>query len=184
MGRVPEIVVENLSAEQRKVYEAIASGPRGAVQGPLRVWLQSAALADRAQALGAFCRFGTSLPPRLSELAIITTGAFWKAGFEWHIHAPLAIKAGIDDAAAEAIRTGKRPRFSRSDERAVYTFAHELLTGRRVSDETYQRAVGELGVTGVVELVGIVGYYCLISLTINAFEVPVPANAPEPFASA
>src|SRR6202162_2531654 len=81
MPRIPDLVLEKLSAEQRRAYDAIVAGPRGRVVGPLRVWLESPQLADHAQALGAFCRFGTSLPPRLSELAIITTGAFRRAGF-------------------------------------------------------------------------------------------------------
>jgi 4-carboxymuconolactone decarboxylase len=182
MARVPDIVVEQLSPEQRRVYDTIASGPRGKVQGPLRVWLHSADLADRAQALGAFCRYGTSLPPRLSELAIITIGAYWQAGFEWFAHAPLAEKAGIDPAAVEAIRTGKTPKFSRDDEAAVHGFAQELLNTHRVSDATYQRAVAALGQKAVIELVGILGYYSLISMTLNAFEVALPPGAPEPFA--
>jgi len=182
MPRIPDLVLEKLSAEQRRAYDAIVAGPRGRVVGPLRVWLESPQLADHAQALGAFCRFGTSLPPRLSELAIITTGAFWRASFEWHAHAPMAIKAGIDPAAVEAIRTAKMPQFSRADEAAVHAFASELIETRRVSDQTFQRAVDVLGLAGVVELVGILGYYSLVSLTLNAFEVPVPPGAPEPFA--
>ncbi len=182
MSRIPDLVLETLSPEQRRAYDAIVSGPRGRVVGPLRVWLESPQLADHAQALGAFCRFGTSLPPRLSELAIITTGAFWRADFEWHAHAPMAIKAGIDPAAVEAIRTGKTPQFARADEAAVHGFARELIETRRVSEPTFRRVVDELGLTAVVELVGILGYYSLVSLTLNAFEVPVPAGAPEPFA--
>jgi 4-carboxymuconolactone decarboxylase len=179
--RLPDLVVEDLSPEQRRVHDAILSGPRGIVEGPLRVWLTSAELADRAQALGAFCRFGTVLPPRLSELAIITAGAYWKAGFEWAVHAPIAIKAGVDAEAAEAIRTGQQPHFEQADQAAVHAFAHELLHHRKVSDETYRRAEKELGTRGVVELVGILGYYGLISMTIVAFEVPLPDGVPEPF---
>jgi 4-carboxymuconolactone decarboxylase len=181
MARTPELVYAELDADQRRVYDAIIAGPRGQVQGPLKVWLQSADLADRAQALGAFCRFGTGLPPRLSELAIITTGAHWHAGFEWFAHAPLAIKAGVDPAAVEAIRTGKPPKFARPDETAVYAFAHELLTTRAVSDTTYQEALAQLGKKGVVELTGILGYYGLISMTIKAFEVPLPLGTADPF---
>ena len=181
MPRTPEIVYAELDADQRRVYDAIVAGPRGQVQGPLKVWLQSAQLADRAQALGAFCRFGTSLPPRLSELAIITMGAHWRAGFEWFAHAPLAIKAGIDPDPVAAIRTGKPPKFAQPDETAVYAFAHELLTTREVSDATYQEALARLGKKGVVELTGILGYYGLISMTIKAFEVPLPAGTPDPF---
>jgi 4-carboxymuconolactone decarboxylase len=182
MPRLPDLVLEDLSPEQRRVHDAIVSGPRGVVQGPLKVWLNSPELADRAQALGAFCRYGTVLPPRLSELAIITTGAFWKAGFEWAVHGPIALKAGLDPQAVEAIRTGQQPTFNKSDEAAVHAFASELLHRRKVSDEIYQRAEQELGGRGLVDLVGILGYYGLISMTIVAFEVPVPAGAPEPFA--
>jgi 4-carboxymuconolactone decarboxylase len=178
---MPELDPARLSPDQRKVYDTILAGPRGHVVGPLRVWLQSAELADRAQALGAFCRFGTSLPPRLSELAILVTGAHWRAAFEWHAHAPMGLKAGLDAAAIEAIRVGQKPNLTKSDEIAVHDFARELLDTRKVSDATYSRAVAALGQTGVVELVGILGYYGLISMTINAFEVPLPEGAPQPF---
>lgn len=171
-----------LTPEQQRIHDAILSGPRGVVEGPLRVWLQSPGLADKAQALGAFCRYGTGLPARLSELAIITTGAFWKAGFEWAVHAPIAASAGIPDHAIEAIRSGKPPQFDREDEAAVHAFSHMLHSQRRVDDATYARAVASLGVQGVVELVGILGYYSLISMTINAFEVPLPEGADDPFA--
>jgi len=181
MPRVPDLVLEALDPEQRRVHDAIASGPRGGVHGPLRVWLQSAQLADRAQALGAFCRFGTSLPPRLSELAILVTGKSWQASFEWQAHAPAAVQAGLDPAAVEAIRAGRTPQLQREDEAAVYAFAHELIETRRVSDATYRRAFAALGVKALVELVGILGYYTLISMTINAFEVPLPPGALEPF---
>ena len=181
MARLPDIVVEGLSPEQRRVYDAILSGPRGIVEGPLRVWLTSPELADRAQALGAFCRYGTVLPVRVSELAIITTGAFWKAGFEWAVHAPIALEAGLDPDAVEAIRTGRQPTLTRADEIAVYAFASELLRERKVSDKTYRQAEGELGRRALVDLVGILGYYGLISMTIVAFEVPLPEGAKEPF---
>lgn len=171
-----------LSPEQRRIHDEIASGPRGKVEGPLRVWLQSPGLADRAQALGAFCRYGTSLPPRLSELAIITTGAFWKSGYEWATHAPIAEKAGIDPAAIDAIRRGETPHFALEDEAAVHAFARQLHSERRVDDATYARAVAVLGVQGTVDLVGILGYYTLISMTINAFAVPLPEGVADPFA--
>jgi 4-carboxymuconolactone decarboxylase len=182
MARLPDWTVEQLDPAQRKVHDAILSGPRGIVEGPLRVWLNSPELAERAQALGAFCRFGTSLPPRLSELAILVTGAYWRAGFEWHVHAPIAIKAGISSEIAEAIRTGATPSFAQGDEAAVYAFARELLEKRSVSEQVYRGATEHLGAKGVIELVGILGYYGLISMTIVAFEVPIPNGGPEPFA--
>ena len=114
MARLPELDPAKFSPEQKKVHEAILAGPRGKVVGPLKVWLNNPGLAEHAQALGAYARFNSSLPPRLSELAICVTGAFWKANYEWFAHAPLAIKAGIDPAAIEAIRTGGTPKFTKS----------------------------------------------------------------------
>jgi 4-carboxymuconolactone decarboxylase len=181
MPRLPDIVVENMSPEQRRIHDAIISGPRGVVPGPLRVWLNSPELAERAQNLGAFCRYGTVLPPPLSELAIITTGAYWKAGYEWAVHAPIALKAGVDADVIEAIRTGKQPKFDRADAAALYGFTYELLHNRKVSEATYRTAEKELGNRALVDLVGIIGYYTLISTTIVAFEVPVPEGAADPF---
>ena len=182
MPRLPDIDPATLDAEQKRIYAEIMSGPRGKVEGPLRVWLTSAGLADRAQALGAFCRYGTSLPQRLSELAILVTGAYWQAGFEWHVHAPIGVSAGLDETAVERIRVSAEPELTKNDEKAVYDFARELLTTRRVSDQTYTFAEKILGARGLVDLVGVLGYYGLISMTINAFEVPVPPGDKEPFA--
>lgn len=179
--RPPTLDVSALSSEQRRIHDEIASGPRGVVEGPLRVWLQSPQLADKAQALGAFCRYGTTLPPRLSELAIITTGAIWKSGFEFAVHAPIAARAGIAPDAIEAIRRGETPNFAQEDEAAVHAFACALHIERRVDDETYRRLVDCLGLQGAVELVGILGYYTLISMTINAFSVPLPEGVADPF---
>ena len=182
MARIPVLAREDLSDEQSAVWDAIAAGPRGRVAGPLNVWLHSPGLALRAQELGAFCRYGSGLPPRLSELAILVTGAYWRAGYEWWAHAPIAAKAGLDPAVIEAIKAGAMPAFERADERAVHDFARELLIDRAVSAPTYARAVEELGLEGVVALTGILGYYGLISMTIRAFQVGVPEGESEPFA--
>ncbi len=109
------------------------------------------------------------------------TGAFWKAGFEWHAHAPIALKAGLPADAIEAIRLGKVPKFAREDEQAVYEFSYKLWSEHRVSDVTYKRIADLLGNETAVDLVGILGYYGLISMTINAFEVPLPAGVTQPF---
>ncbi len=182
MSRLPDLDVARLTPEQKAVHDRILAGPRGRVEGPLRVWVKSPAFAEKAQELGAFCRFGSSLPPRLSELAIIVMGAAWKAGFEWFAHAPLAQKGGISDSAIESIRVGATPVFSRDDERIVYTFAHELTHAKRVSQPTYAAAITALGETSVIDLVGILGYYSMISMFINAFEVPLPPGEKDPFA--
>lgn len=181
MPRLPDLALEFMSAEQRKVHDAIVSGPRGKVEGPLRIWLRSPDLAERAQALGAFCRYHSSLASRLSELAILVVGAHWRAGFEWAVHAPIAIEAGIDPTLVEVIRTGGNPEFEHDDERAVFAFSRELVQDRKVSDETYRMATDALGERGVVDLTGILGYYTLISMTIVGFQVPLPEGAEEPF---
>ena len=107
--------------------------------------------------------------------------SFWQAGFEWHAHAPIALAAGVPADAIEAIRLGREPKFARADEQAVYAFSRELWSERRVSDATYRRIADLLGNETVIELVGILGYYGLISMTINAFEVPLPQGADQPF---
>ena len=181
MSRIPPLDVNTLSEEQRQVYDAIAAGPRSGVPGPLAAWLQSPGLAERAQELGAYCRYGSALPPRLSELAILVTAAHWRSGYEWYVHAPIALRSGVGEAAVEAIRRGEEPAFDDPEQRVVHRFATELLTTCRVADETFQRALAAFGPRAVVDLVGILGYYGLISMTINAFEIPVPDGA-DPFA--
>ncbi len=179
--RAPPLDAAHLTDEQRVVYEAISAGPRGSVRGPLAVWLQSPQLAERAQELGAFGRYGSSLPPRLSELAICTMAGYWRAGYEWFAHADIARRAGVADSILEALRTGTVPQFVAADEQVVYQFAHELLTTRRVSQPTWDEAQALLGMRTVVDLVGVLGYYSLISMTINAFEIPVPAGNEQTF---
>ena len=174
--RLPALDPAKLTAEQRAIHDAIAAGPRGRVQGPLAVWLHSPGLADNAQRLGAFCRFGTSLDPRLSELAILVTGRVWTAQFEWAVHKPIALRAGLSEAVVEAIRNRSTPPFERADERVVHDFAKALHVVRKVPQALYDEAVSTLGVTGVVDLVGILGYYTLISMTINAFNIPLEAS--------
>ena len=174
--RLPALDPARLSPEQKAIHYAIVSGPRGRVQGPLAVWLHSPGLADNAQRLGAFCRFGSSLEPRLSELAILVTGRVWTAQFEWTVHKPIALKAGLSEAVVEAIRNRATPPFEKADERVVHDFAKALHIDRKVPQELYDEAVAVLGATGVVDLVGILGYYTLISMTINAFNVPLDAG--------
>ncbi|HVZ13895.1 MAG TPA: carboxymuconolactone decarboxylase family protein, partial [Bauldia sp.] len=172
--RISDIDEASLTPDQQRVFAAIKAGPRGVVVGPLRVWLHSPRLAEKAQELGAFCRYGTSLPPVLSELAILVTGAHWRAGFEWHAHAPIAIKAGLSADVVDAIRRDEEPSFTNAAEGAVYAFCRRLLTMRTMDQATYDQARQAIGETGLVDLVGILGYYALISMTIVGFEVPTP----------
>ena len=181
MTRIAAPDPKKLDAEQRRVYDAIVAGPRGKVEGPLAVWVHNPGLAEPAQELGAYCRYGTSLPQRLAELAIVIAGAYWRAGYEWAYHAPLALKAGLDPEAVEQIRIGGAPRFAKQDEQTVYDFSMELLNTRRVPPPLWERAKAQLGEKALIDVVGILGYYSLISLTINAFEIPVPPGVKHPF---
>ena len=177
MPRLQPPSLEQMTPEQRAVHDDIVSGPRGKLQGPLAVWLTSPELADKAQRLGRFCRFETSLPTQLSELAILVTGRFWGAEFEWWAHKRIGLEAGLDPQLVEAVRQRRVPEFAGDDQRIVYDVATQLHRDHRISDRTYSEAVELLGETGVVDLVGILGYYTLISMTLNAFQVPLPAGA-------
>jgi 4-carboxymuconolactone decarboxylase len=182
MPRLEPLDLNNLTAEQQSVADAIRSGPRGGLRGPFEAWLRSPRLADHAQKLGAYCRFGTQLPQDVSELAILLTGNHWRAQFEFWAHARLAREAGLPDAVIEAIRTGGTPSLDRPDLKAAYDLVTEYLSANRVSDATYQRAVATFGERGLVDLIGTVGYYGLVSMTLNIFDVAVPAGEVEPFA--
>ena len=164
--------------EQQAVADAIAAGPRGSVRGPLAVWLNRPGLAARAQDLGQYCRYDSSLEQRLSELAILVMARTYGAEFEWFAHKPIALKAGIPAEAVEAIRTGATPDFADPEESVVYRFARAALDTRQVPDDLYAEAEQVLGRDRVLDLVGVLGYYSLISLTLNIFRVSPPADAP------
>jgi len=174
MSRLPDLPREAMSGEQRRIHDEIVAGPRGRVQGPLKVWLNSPGLADTAQKLGAYLRFDSDLPPRLSELAIIVTGAHYKAEFEWYAHVRYAHDAGIPEAVTEAIRLGETPELADADQRIVHAVAVELTRDHRLGGATFEAAVAELGLPALSDLIAIVGYYGLVSLTLNAFEIPAP----------
>ena len=171
MARLSALDQAKMNKRQKEIYNDIISGPRGSVRGPLAVWLYRAELADKAQQLGRYCRYDSSLSPRLSELAILTTARIWDAAFEWQAHVPDALAAGIDQAVVDALAADHDPDFSNDDEQLVYEFSRELNLTRGVSDALYTRAIAILGEEGTVDLVGVLGYYALISMTIKAFDV-------------
>lgn len=180
MPRIRFLTDDEMSDEQRRMRDEIVGGPRGGVRGPFNAWMHRPPLLDRAQKLGAYCRFDSSLEPRLSELAILVTARHWGAQFEWYAHGPLAEKAGISAANVEAIRTRGEPNFDKEDEATVYGFAKELYETGTVSQATYDKAVGVLGEGRVVDLVGVCGYYCLVSMTLNVFDMPLPDGVTPP----
>jgi len=181
MSRLNTLDPDDLSEQQLSIYREILASRGGRIDGPFLPWLHSPILADRAQKLGAFCRFGTSLPARLSELAILFTARWWRADVEWHIHAPIAAEAGVSPTVIEALRAGEQPLFEQADEALLNEFTKELYEQRRVGDATYREAVALLGEQAVVELVGLLGYYALVAMTLNVFEVKTPDMTQSPF---
>jgi 4-carboxymuconolactone decarboxylase len=182
MPRLQPLTPDTMTAEQKRIADEIAAGPRGGMRGPFQAWLRSPALADRGQKLGEYCRFNTSIPPKLSELAILVTAQHWAAQYEWYAHARIAAERGVPAATIEAIRTGRTPAFEDADEALVYGFAREYYATRRIGDATYKAAVARFGEAGIVDLVGIMGYYGLVAMTLNVFDMPLPDGVPEPLA--
>lgn len=180
MSRIPLPSPDNMTDDQKRVYEKIVSGPRGRLVGPLRAALHSPELAERWQALGALLRFGTSLPPRVSELAIVVTARRWNSQIEWHIHAQAARAAGIADAVLDAIQSRATPSFDSRDDEVVYEFARQLQETGQVDPALYAEAVARWQAVGVVELTAVIGYYTMVSMTLNAHEIPMPDDAPAP----
>jgi 4-carboxymuconolactone decarboxylase len=174
MPRIPPVRTENMTPDQKRVHDMIASGPRGSVRGPLAVWLHRPGLAEPAQALGRYCRYESSLPPRLSEWAILILARIWSSHYEWFAHKPIGIKAGLSPALVDALRDGGDLSAANAEEKLVHAFLTELHASRRVSQPLYDQAVRAFGEAGVIDLVGIAGYYTLISMTLNVFEVPLP----------
>jgi 4-carboxymuconolactone decarboxylase len=186
---LPLLRRDQLDQSQAALFDALTSGPRGSrivdaegrLTGPYNAWLYSPGIGDAAQRLGAALRFRSTLPAPLLELAILITAREWTAQFEWWAHARLAGQAGLDPAIIEAIKERRRPAFPALEQETVYEFCRELLATRRVSQPVYARAVALLGAAGVLELVTLLGYYALISMTLNVFEVPLPPGVEAPF---
>lgn len=180
MTRVHLPPLSSMTPDEKQVYEEAAAGRRGHAPAPLTAWLKSPELARRAQKLGEFVRYETTLPPRLSELAILITARHWTAHYEWQAHKKEGLKAGIDPEAIDAIARRRLPVFKTDEERVVYNVSTSLLEMHVIPDDLYRAAVGALGDRGIVELVGLLGYYALVSMTLNVFEIGLPeATAPE-----
>jgi 4-carboxymuconolactone decarboxylase len=168
---------DTLSEEQRRVVAAITAGPRGGMVGPYFPLLHSAELCQRVQHLGAYIRFDNSLPPPLKELAIIVTARHWSAQYEWYAHRRLALEAGLAAEICDAIALGKRPAALSPDETVIYEFSVELVETKQVSDATYEAVRARFGEQGVMDLVGTLGFYSLISMVLNTARMPLPDGA-------
>jgi len=172
--RFQPLTYDKLTPEQKAMVEHLFAGERGGMNGPFNVTLRSPEMGDLAQKLGAQLRFHSSLPNRLNEMAILMTARFWNAQYEWSAHKKNALTAGLSPAVIESIATGKRPASMQPDEETVYNFGDELLRTREVSDRVFKAAVDRFGERGVVDLTGVMGYYCFVSMMLNIDRYPLP----------
>jgi 4-carboxymuconolactone decarboxylase len=173
--RFPELTPETMTDEQRKVADAIQSGPRGAgLRGPFNALMRSPDLCDLVQRVGAYVRFGSSIPAPLNELAICMAGRKWSAQYEFYAHRKLGIDAGLAPAILDAVAAGRRPDSMSADETIVYDFATALLGTGSVPDAQYQPALDRFGERGIMDLVGAIGYYSLVSMVLNVAQVQLP----------
>lgn len=176
MQRLSMLDSSDMSIEQAAACDAARSGPRGKVPAPMIAWLRNPELARRAQDLGALLRFDTSLTPKLTELAILVCARHWTSHHEWTAHKKLALQAGLDSAIIGAIADHRTPHFNDASEQSVYEISQELLSSGQLSPSNYDAGLQGLGERGLVELVSILGYYCLVSLTLNCFEIGLPGS--------
>ncbi len=180
--RIPLPTPETMTPEQRKVYDAIVNGPRGALRGPLRAALHRPELADKWQQLGELLRYRTSLPGRLSELAILVTARHCNCQLEWHIHEQMAQQAGLSQSLIDAVRNRAVPPTDDADLLAIHAFARELNEHTKIAAATYQRVLDRFGVVATVELTALIGYYTMVAMTLNAHEIPLPDGVAPPLA--
>jgi 4-carboxymuconolactone decarboxylase len=180
-SRLPVFDIAEATPEQREVLEEILSGPRGNLDGPFLSWIHNPQLAQHAQRLGAVCRYDSGLPLRLSELAILVTAARWESQAEWHIHYPIALAAGLPADIANAIRAGYIPSFQDPDDMLIYAFASELYESKRVSNAIYARMLERFGLPTTVNLTGLLGYYTLVAMTLNVFDMRAEGQTELPF---
>jgi 4-carboxymuconolactone decarboxylase len=179
--RFPPLDPETMTDEQRAVVDSIQSGPRGAgLRGPFNALLRSPQLCDLVQRVGAYLRFGSSIPAPLNELAICMAGRKWGAQSEFYAHRRLGIEAGLNPDILDAIADGQRPSDMSADETTVYGFVTDLLSTGQVSDSRYEAVLDRFGERGVMDLVGAVGYYSLVSMVLNVAQVPLPEGETPP----
>jgi 4-carboxymuconolactone decarboxylase len=182
--RMAEIPLDKMSAAQRTVADSIMSGPRKSIGGPFNAWLRSPELADRLQKVGEYVRFNSSLDKRVNEMAILMTAQAWGSTYEWYAHEPLALKAGLDPAIVAAIGAGRKPDNMKDDEAIVWEFTTQLRRDHAVDDAIYARALEKFGERGIIDLVGVNGYYDAVSMILNVARVKPPADAQLPFQQA
>ena len=175
--RLPTIPPAQYSAEQKQAAADFEAARKVPVFGPFEPLMYSPAVMSQARAMGDYLRYKSAIGNTLSELAILITAREWTQDFEWSVHYPIALKAGIRPEIAEAIADGRRPATLSPDEEIVYDYAMELLKNRQVSNSTFERAKTRFGAKGVVDLTGILGYYTFLAMQLNAAQYPPAKDA-------
>jgi 4-carboxymuconolactone decarboxylase len=176
MSRVPDLDPQAMTAEQQRIYAEI-KGPRGGVGGPFALWIRLPQIADAANRFGNALRLDGKLDRRLFELMVLVIARHWNAQYEWFVHEPAALKAGLDQRIVAAIRDGKEPPFEHNDERIVVVLTTELLETRTVSQETYGLVLSAFGLERFIEMITVAGFYTTAAMMINAFDAAVPGDA-------
>ena len=174
MPRLKQLSRDEMTSEQQRIYDQVVASPRGRFVGPYHAWIRNPKLADAAQRYGAFCRFESSVSNRIREFAILLVARHWDADVEWWAHHPIALKAGLDPAIAEAIKRRERPTFQHRDEEIVYDLVQQLITTKRVGNETYAAALEEFGEVTLVELIAVLGNYFAVAAMLNVFDIETP----------
>ncbi len=174
--RLPSLAPAGYTSEQRQAAEEFEALRKTPVFGPFEVLMHSPELMTRAAAMGDYIRYRSAIGRPLTELAILLTAREWSQDYEWYVHYPNALKAGIRPEVADAIADGRRPAALTGDEQAVYDYALEMLRNRQVADATFERAKSRFGTRGVVDLNGILGYYTFLAMQLNAAEYPIPPD--------
>jgi 4-carboxymuconolactone decarboxylase len=172
--RMPRIPPERMTEAQKKAAAELAAGPRGELRGPFIALLRSPGLMAPLQKVGEYLRFQSPLDRRLAEFATLIAARFWTQQYEWQAHHAHAMKAGLKPGVAQAVAEGRRPAGMAEDEEIVYELLTETLQNKSVSDATYARAVAKFGEAGVVDLVGIAGYYLLLAMILNMARKALP----------
>lgn len=174
-ARIALPTYEKLTPEGQDIHRAILES-RGSLNGPFSAWLLSPELADRAQRLGSHCRYGTAFAKHESELLILIAAAHFHCDTEWRVHSGIAVEAGIPSEVVESLRTSAVPEFADRRDKILYEFATALLKSHRVPDTAFSAVADEFGPVQTMELVGILGYYSLVAMTLNAFQMRLSAD--------
>jgi 4-carboxymuconolactone decarboxylase len=172
--RLPAIPPSQYTEEQKRAAAEFEAARKVPLFGPFEPLMYSPQVMSQARAMGDYLRFKSAIGNTLSELAILITAREWTQDYEWTVHYPIALKAGIRQQIADAIAVGQRPTAMSADEAAVFDYASELLKNKQVSDATFERAKSRFGLKGVVDLTGIVGYYTFLAMQLNAAQYPIP----------